>query len=84
MLVDLIDLYQQLGVDVFARMEEIVMEARVSLVTLAVSDLERSAAFYEALGGREKTQEEGIVVFQLLGQVLGTPAALWRRTWVCP
>jgi len=48
------------------------MEQRVSLITLGVSDLEKSAAFYEALGWtREAVEETGIVVFNLLGQVLG-------------
>ena len=48
------------------------MEQRVSLITLGVDDLDRAAAFYEALGWkREKTEDQGIVVFNLLGQVLG-------------
>lgn len=48
------------------------MEKRVSLITLGVDDLEASAAFYAALGWqREKVEETGIVVFNLLGQVLG-------------
>ena len=48
------------------------MDHRISLITLGVSDLEASAAFYEALGWtREKTKEEGIIAFNLLGQVLG-------------
>ena len=62
------------------------IEARVSLVTLAVADLEKSAAFYEVLGwSREQTQEEGIVVFQLLGQVLGLyPAASMEKDMGVP
>ncbi len=48
------------------------MEQRVSLITLGVADLEAAAGFYEALGWRrEETEETGIVVFNLLGQVLG-------------
>ncbi|MEL7299037.1 MAG: VOC family protein [Pseudomonadota bacterium] len=48
------------------------MEQRVSLITLAVTDMARSAAFYEALGWeRKETEDAGITVFELLGQVLG-------------
>ncbi|MEM8591658.1 MAG: VOC family protein [Pseudomonadota bacterium] len=48
------------------------MEQRVSGITLAVADMEKSAAFYEALGWqRLDNDEEGITVFQLLGQVIG-------------
>lgn len=48
------------------------MDRRVSLITLGVSDLERAAQFYEALGwARVKTDDEGIVAFDLLSQVLG-------------
>jgi len=48
------------------------MEQRVSLITLGVADLAASAAFYEALGWqRVRAEEEGIVVFDLHGQVLG-------------
>ncbi|MEO1795685.1 MAG: VOC family protein [Pseudomonadota bacterium] len=48
------------------------MEQRVSLITLAVTDMARTAAFYEALGWtRKETEDAGITVFELLGQVLG-------------
>ncbi len=48
------------------------MDQRVSLITLAVEDLERSAHFYAALGWRcIETKGEDIVTFDLLGQVLG-------------
>jgi predicted lactoylglutathione lyase len=41
------------------------MEQRVSIITLGVSDLERSRAFYERLGWRRSmAQTEGIVFFQ--------------------
>jgi predicted lactoylglutathione lyase len=41
------------------------MEQRVSLITLGVSDLERSRAFYERMGWRRSmAQTEGIVFFQ--------------------
>lgn len=46
------------------------MEPRISLITLAVSDRDRAAAFYTALGLRRADSEEGIVVFDLLGQSL--------------
>lgn len=47
------------------------MEPRVSLITLAVEDLERAAAFYRALGWQQEQAEPGIAVFDLLGQSLG-------------
>lgn len=47
------------------------MDQRVSLITLGVADLARSAAFYEALGWRREEAPEGMVVFDLLGQSLG-------------
>lgn len=52
------------------------VEPRVSLVTLGVADLERSRAFYEALGWRSDSKpEDGVVFFQSGGMVLG----LWAR-----
>ena len=52
------------------------MEPRVSLVTLGVADLERSRAFYEALGWRSGSKpEDGVVFFQSGGMVFG----LWSR-----
>ncbi|SDJ45890.1 hypothetical protein SAMN05444157_3464 [Frankineae bacterium MT45] len=52
------------------------MEQRISLVTLGVSDLERSRAFYEALGWQSSSKpEDGVVFFQAGGMVLG----LWSR-----
>ncbi|CUH81199.1 putative enzyme related to lactoylglutathione lyase [Tritonibacter multivorans] len=48
------------------------MDQRVSLITLAVHDIDRAAAFYAALGWAEVQHlNEGIVVFDLLGQSLG-------------
>jgi hypothetical protein len=47
------------------------MEQRVSLITLGVAELERAAAFYEALGWRRVEAPGGIVVFDLIGQALG-------------
>ncbi len=53
------------------------MEPRLSVVTLAVEDLARSRAFYEALGWSSPTgPNEGIAFFQLGGVVL----ALWERS----
>ncbi|MFV0333230.1 MAG: VOC family protein [Tropicimonas sp.] len=47
------------------------MENRISLITLGVADIARSAAFYEALGWRRAPGEEvGIIAFDLLGQAL--------------
>jgi predicted lactoylglutathione lyase len=47
------------------------MEQRVSIVTLGVSDLNRSREFYERLGWRRSfTQVEGIVFFQAGGMAL--------------
>ena len=47
------------------------MDQRVSLITLAVDDLDRATSFYEALGWRRVDSTDGIVVFDLIGQVLG-------------
>ena len=47
------------------------MERRVSLITLGVADLERAAAFYEALGWKREPSPEGVIAFNLLGQTLG-------------
>jgi catechol 2,3-dioxygenase-like lactoylglutathione lyase family enzyme len=52
------------------------MDQRLSLVTLGVADLERSAAFYEkGLGWKRANKDAGVVFFQLPGMVLG----LWSR-----
>ena len=48
------------------------MDQRISLITLGVTDLARSRAFYAALGWKEKWAEcPDIAFFQLSGQVLG-------------
>jgi uncharacterized protein len=53
------------------------MEQRISLVTLGVSDLPRSRAFYEALGWRGAQQpDDEIAFFQAGGMVFGLWAAL--------
>ena len=52
------------------------MEPRLSLITLGVADLEKSRAFYEALGWQSESKpEDGVVFFQSGGMVL----ALWGR-----
>ena len=52
------------------------MDQRVSLVTLGVSDLARSRAFYEALGWKTGAEpEDDVVFFQAGGMIL----ALWGR-----
>jgi catechol 2,3-dioxygenase-like lactoylglutathione lyase family enzyme len=47
------------------------MEQRVSLITLGVSDMVRAGAFYEALGWARVPTDDGVVAFDLLGQTLG-------------
>ena len=47
------------------------MQQRLSLITLGVSDLARSRAFYEALGWRASSASQGdVVFFQLNGLAL--------------
>jgi uncharacterized protein len=53
-----------------------VMEPRISLVTLGVSDLARARAFYEALGwGGASQPDDEICFFQTGGMVFG----LWSK-----
>ncbi|QPH53672.1 VOC family protein [Pontivivens ytuae] len=47
------------------------MEQRVSLITLAVADMEASRTFYRALGWREVDSPDGVIAFDLIGQTLG-------------
>ena len=47
------------------------MEQRVSLITLGVADMDRAAAFYEALGWQRVEAQDGVVAFDLIGQTLG-------------
>jgi catechol 2,3-dioxygenase-like lactoylglutathione lyase family enzyme len=47
------------------------MQHRISLITLGVSDLETTAAFYEALGWDRVETEDGVIAFDLIGQTLG-------------
>jgi uncharacterized protein len=43
----------------------------ISLITLGVADLDRSRAFYAALGWAAAKAPDGVVFIQLAGQVLG-------------
>lgn len=47
------------------------MEQRVSLITLGVPDMAHAATFYEALGWRRVETPDGVIAFDLIGQVLG-------------
>lgn len=47
------------------------MEQRVSLITLAVADMDVAAAFYEALGWARVASPDGVIAFDLIGQTLG-------------
>ena len=44
---------------------------RVTLITLGVDDLERSARFYAELGWQSTRQQQGVVFYQINGMVLG-------------
>lgn len=47
------------------------MQNRVSLITLGVKDMAKAANFYEALGWERFETDEGVIVFNLIGQTLG-------------
>lgn len=47
------------------------MEQRVSLITLAVVDMDRAAQFYQALGWTRVDSPDGVIAFDLIGQTLG-------------
>jgi catechol 2,3-dioxygenase-like lactoylglutathione lyase family enzyme len=51
------------------------VEQRLSLVTLGVSDLARSRAFYERMGWQVGADPEDVVFFQAGGMIV----ALWSR-----
>lgn len=44
---------------------------RVTMITLGVSDLDRSKAFYATLGWTPTIEQEAVVFYQLHGSVLG-------------
>jgi catechol 2,3-dioxygenase-like lactoylglutathione lyase family enzyme len=53
------------------------MDQRLSLVTLGVTDLDRSARFYEkGLGWKRGNKEPGVIFFQMPGMIF----ALWSRS----
>ena len=48
------------------------MDQRVSIITLGVAELDRSCAYYAALGWRKAPESQpGVAFYQLQGQVLG-------------
>ncbi|KIN64420.1 Glyoxalase family protein [Sulfitobacter noctilucicola] len=47
------------------------MEQRISLITLGVRDMERQAAFYDALGWQRVETQDGVIAYDLIGQTLG-------------
>lgn len=47
------------------------MEQRISLITLGVEDLDKAAAFYEALGWKRAESPDGVIAFDLISQTLG-------------
>jgi catechol 2,3-dioxygenase-like lactoylglutathione lyase family enzyme len=46
------------------------MEPRVSIITIAVEDLDRMAAFYQAMGLERHRIDEGVAFFQMGGAIL--------------
>lgn len=53
-----------------------IVEQRLSLVTLGVTDLQRARTFYESLGWQAAPGPDDVVFFQAGGMVV----ALWDRT----
>ena len=47
------------------------MDQRISLITLGVSDMDRSSVFCTALGWVRVDSPDGVVAFDLIGQTLG-------------
>lgn len=47
------------------------MEQRISLITLGVSDMDRAAAFYDALGWTRVETQDGVIAYDLIAQTLG-------------
>lgn len=46
------------------------MEPRISIVTIAVDDLDRTASFYEAMGLTRHRIKDGVAFFQMGGAIL--------------
>src|SRR5689334_9809536 len=53
-----------------ARHSVLVMEQRISLITLGVKDLARARAFYDALGWRDAQQPDDQVCFYQAGGIV--------------
>lgn len=47
------------------------MQQRISLITLGVSDTKAMATFYGALGWQRVDTQDGVIVYDLIGQTLG-------------
>lgn len=47
------------------------MQPRISIITIAVDDLDRMAAFYEAMGLTRHRIKDGVAFFQMGGAILG-------------
>jgi catechol 2,3-dioxygenase-like lactoylglutathione lyase family enzyme len=47
------------------------MEPRISIITIAVEDLDRETAFYEAMGLTRHRIQDGVAFFQMGGAILG-------------
>ncbi|MEP1328945.1 VOC family protein [Pseudophaeobacter sp.] len=47
------------------------MEQRVSLITLGVPDMDKAAAFYDALGWTRAESPDGVIAYDLISQTLG-------------
>lgn len=47
------------------------MEQRISLITLGVTDPTLAAVFYEAMGWKRVQSPDGVIAFDLIGQTLG-------------
>lgn len=60
------------------------MQQRLSLITLGCHDVTSEATFLEAMGWARVPSDEGIVVFDLIGQVLGLyPIEMLARDMGC-
>ncbi|MGZ2256957.1 VOC family protein [Roseobacter sp. A03A-229] len=47
------------------------MQQRISLITLGARDVEKMAAFYDALGWARTESPDGVIAYDLIGQTLG-------------
>jgi catechol 2,3-dioxygenase-like lactoylglutathione lyase family enzyme len=62
----------------------VTVPARISLVTLAVADLERSGAFYDALGWERVGDNEGVIFYRMAGAHLALFPALAEDAHLAP